>query len=53
MLCKCQDSTGKVCNKPLSTEEYDQDGMCSTCADNVWEEMNNPEYFWEHESEDN
>jgi hypothetical protein len=49
MKCQCQDSAGKVCNMPMSEEEHLQDGMCSYCADNVYEELfHDSEYHWEH-----
>ena len=50
-ICKCQDSNSEECNMPMSNEEFEQDGFCSYCADNVWEEMKSPidnEYQWYH-----
>jgi hypothetical protein len=44
-LCKCQDMTGAVCNRKMSKVEYDQDGMCSFCADSVWEEITTGKQF--------
>jgi len=38
-VCECQDFYGVRCGKVLTDEEFEQDGMCSYCADNVWEEM--------------
>ncbi len=36
----------------MSQEEYEQDGMCSTCADHVWTEMTSPyTYEWKHNNE--
>ena len=51
--CHCQDSTGAVCGKYLSKKEFEQDGMCSVCADEVWAEMSTKEeYFWRHHEEE-
>ena len=51
--CKCQDSAGNVCNKIMSSREYREDGMCSTCADNVWHEMScEKNYSWYHNNKE-
>ncbi len=43
---------GTIHNIPMSQEEYEQDGMCSTCADHVWTEMTSPyTYEWKHNNE--
>lgn len=47
--CKCQDSNGTVCGVEMSTEEFEQDGMCTACADNVWAEMYEGKDDWIHE----
>ena len=49
--CKCQDSNGTVCNKEMSTQELQQDGICAVCAEQVWKEIQTPlgsEYVWTH-----
>lgn len=49
--CKCQDSGGVVCGKEMTHKEVEQDGMCQTCADHVWNEMvsESKEYSWFHD----
>lgn len=48
-ICMCQDSTGTPHNIPITKKEYKQDGICTTCADHVWNEMNsNTTYNWKH-----
>lgn len=47
--CPCQDSTGKVCGKEMTSEEYEQDGMCWNCADNVWSELKGENEGWTHD----
>lgn len=37
-VCLCEDDNGTVCGKPLTKEEFEQDGMCGACADWLWEE---------------
>ena len=46
MKCKCQDSSGKVCGKEMTEEEYDQDGMCQNCGDELYTELTTKEYVW-------
>ena len=49
MKCQCEDSSGVVCGKEMTKEEYKQDGMCWDCADHVWNEMTSTEpYKWHH-----
>lgn len=49
--CVCQDSNGLVCGKEMTKQEYQQDGVCSTCADHVWTEMGSTDdYFWKHKN---
>lgn len=51
--CKCQDSTGAICNKKMTKEEESQDGMCSSCADHVWMEITafpDQDYNWKHQN---
>ena len=51
MECKTQDSNGTVCGKEMTKQEEKQDGMCWTCADNVWIEMTtDKDHYWEHKS---
>ena len=42
MKCKCEDDRGAVCNKTMSREEHEQDGMCSDCANKLWENFVQP-----------
>lgn len=51
-FCITQDSSRMPHGIPISKLEYEQDDMCSICADNVWEEMygKNPEFKWKHET---
>ena len=53
MNCECPDSSGKVCGKGMTTQEFEQDGMCCVCADHVWNEMStNQSYTWHHGDND-
>lgn len=45
--CECEDSKGTACHKTMTAEEESQDGMCSACAEHVWEEMQNGT-LWVH-----
>jgi len=49
--CECEDSDGVVCGRTMTNEELEQDGMCQTCADNVWSEMTNDDVgcHWSHD----
>lgn len=48
-MCECQDISGVVCGKSMSSEEEAQDGMCDTCACQVWKEMTSDvDYDWYH-----
>lgn len=49
-LCKCEDSRGVKCLKPMTKQEEKQDGMCQSCADNVWEEINGRNSHWENQN---
>ena len=51
-LCKCQDKEGIPCNRKMSKVEYNQDGMCSFCADKVWKEITTGKQFT-HRRKDN
>ncbi len=52
MKCLCQDSERKVCGKEMTTEEYEQDGMCDACASEVWYELiAKTPYHWTHPKE--
>lgn len=54
LICECQDSYGKACGKPMTIEEFKQDGMCWDCADRVWDEMNTKgNTKWKHSTSDN
>ena len=46
--CNHQDSNGVVCNKKMTDDELNQDGMCSFCADNIWEEIKSGNHTWSH-----
>ena len=35
-LCTATDDNGVVCNRPMSKREIRDDGMCSRCADLIW-----------------
>ena len=51
-ICQCQDSAGTPHNQPMTQQEYKQDGMCESCADNVWIEINTQaSYIWVHRKE--
>ena len=56
MRCPCEDSNGVICGKEMTQKEVEQDGMCQSCADNVWAELMSKEgevYEWFHgESKD-
>lgn len=50
-ICLCEDSEGIPHNIPISKEEWDQDGMYRTCADQVWLELtHNTIYIWKHKT---
>jgi hypothetical protein len=50
-LCKCEDSRGVMCLKPMTKQEKKQDGMCQNCADHVWNEMTTKgDYYWENQN---
>ena len=42
MKCPCEDDNGVVCNKPMSKEEQEQDGMCIRCAELLWANFAQP-----------
>jgi len=49
MKCPCEDSNGKVCDKPMTPQEKEQDGMCDLCACHVFKEiLSFGDYKWEH-----
>jgi len=53
-LCTCEDSNGIPHNILISKKEYEQDGMCLRCADQVWKEINSlspvsTPYRWYHD----
>lgn len=41
-ICQAEDDLGIVCNKEMSKQEYEQDGMCSNCADSIWANVTYP-----------
>ena len=41
-VCEAQDDNGQKCNRPMSKREFDQDGMCSRCADLIWSNYAQP-----------
>ena len=52
--CLCEDSAGHICNKEMTKEEFDQDGMCYNCADNLFNEMmSKDEYKWYQQESEN
>jgi hypothetical protein len=52
LFCKCEDSEGIPHNKPMTLEEFHQDGMCSICANQVWLEMTALSFYhWRHSNE--
>lgn len=49
LKCECQDSAGMPCGKAMTKEEYDQDGMCTKCANHIWRELRSEGgYTWTH-----
>lgn len=55
-VCGCEDSYGVKCKRVMTKKEYEQDGVCSFCADNVWEEIttnNKKGYLWSHKDNKN
>jgi hypothetical protein len=52
-LCMCEDSRGVKCLKPMTKEEYHDDGMCQNCADNVWHELTSQgDHTWENQNKE-
>ena len=41
-ICDTEDDNGVVCNNPMTQKQFDQDGMCSRCADLLWENFYKP-----------
>lgn len=35
-ICKMEDDNGVICNNEIDKYQYEQDGMCSRCADLFW-----------------
>ena len=46
MICQCQDDNGNICERKMTEEEYEQDGMCHICADSLWELYALPVLNW-------
>lgn len=42
MKCQCEDDNGHLCGKEVSKRQWQQDGMCSRCADELWLTFNLP-----------
>ena len=42
LVCQCEDDNGVKCGRNMSREEFDQDGMCSRCADGLWDTFVQP-----------
>jgi len=40
-ICPAEDDAGTKCQVDMTDEEVEQDGMCSRCADGIWESMLN------------
>ena len=36
-LCKYENDDGTICNKHMTLKEFEQDGICSVCADKLWD----------------
>lgn len=34
--CNVADDNDEICGVPISKHQWDQDGMCQTCADAIW-----------------
>lgn len=49
--CKMQDDEYDVCNKSMTRTEYKQDGMCSSCADLLWDSIQNNTKFIRNKDE--
>jgi hypothetical protein len=41
-LCTATDDNGVVCNRPMSKREIRDDGMCSRCAELIWNNFSKP-----------
>lgn len=37
LICQYQRDNGHKCNRLMSKREFDQDGMCTRCAEECWE----------------
>lgn len=37
MKCKFQHDDGHICGKEMTKRQYKQDGICSSCAEWLWE----------------
>lgn len=49
LICTAEDDNGHICGNRMSRIEFDQDGMCSRCADGIWESMKHYEKSFIHE----
>lgn len=49
--CTMQDDNYDVCNKSMTLTEYKQDGMCSECADLLWNSISNNVKFIRNKNE--
>lgn len=51
-VCPAEDDNGEKCTHLMTRKEQRQDGMCSRCADGIWNSMfhNQPFYFKKKES---
>ena len=39
--CPYEDDEGKICGKPLTEREEEEDGMCDPCACALWDKVKN------------
>lgn len=39
LICEAEDDNGNSCGRNMSRYQFDQDGMCSRCADLIWHSL--------------
>ena len=49
--CTIQDDNYNTCNKPMTRTEYKRDGMCSDCANLLWDSLKNNTKFIRNKNE--
>jgi len=45
MMCKVEDDVGHLCSNRMSKKEKKQDGMCSRCAELLWNNYAQPAWL--------